>query len=99
MFVTHKKIKTPEESEALQGRVNKAKLPIIAELGHSQISIREFLGLAVGDVISLDKSVDEGLQVKVGDKLKFIGNPGVVKGKVAIQINEIVSEGVEEDDE
>jgi flagellar motor switch protein FliM len=99
MFVTHKKIKTEEETEALQSRVNKAKLPIIAELGHSQISIREFLGLTVGDVISLDKSVDEGLHVKVGEKLKFIGSPGVVKGKVALQINEIVSEGVEEDDE
>jgi flagellar motor switch protein FliM len=99
MFVTHKKTKTDEETEALQSRVNKAKLSIIAELGHSQISIREFLGLAVGDVISLDKSVDEGLHVKVGDKLKFIGSPGVVKGKVALLINEIVSEGVEEDDE
>jgi flagellar motor switch protein FliM len=32
-------------------------------------------------------------------KLKFIGSPGVVKGKVALLINEIVSEGVEEDDE
>lgn len=99
MFVTHKKTKTDEETEALQSRVNKAKLSIIAELGHSQISIREFLGLAVGDVISLDKSVDQGLHVKVGDKLKFIGSPGVVKGKVALLINEIVSEGVEEDDE
>ncbi|QGQ96239.1 flagellar motor switch protein FliM [Paenibacillus psychroresistens] len=99
MFVTHKKTKTDEETEALQSRVNKAKLPIIAELGHSSISIREFLGLAVGDVISLDKSVDEGLHVKVGEKLKFIGSPGIVKGKVALQISEIVSEGVEEDDE
>ncbi|MDB5052080.1 MAG: flagellar motor switch protein FliM [Bacilli bacterium] len=99
MFVTHKKIKSTEETEALQTRVNKAKLSIIAELGNSQISIREFLGLTVGDVISLDTKVDEGLHVKIGDKLKFIGSPGTVKGRVALQINEIVNEGVEEDDE
>jgi flagellar motor switch protein FliM len=99
MFVTHKKTKSIEETEALESRVNKAKLPIIAELGHSQLSIREFLGLAVGDVISLDKAVDDGLHVKVGERLKFIGSPGVVKGRVALQINEIVSEGEEEDDE
>lgn len=99
MFVTHKKTKTTEESESLQFRVNKAKLPVIAELGHSQISVREFLGLAIGDVITLNKSVDEGLHVKVGEKLKFIGSPGTVKGKVAIQITDIVNEGVEEDDE
>jgi flagellar motor switch protein FliM len=99
MFVTHKKTKTVEEAEALEARVNKAKLSIIAELGHSQITVREFLGLAVGDVISLDKTVDEGLHVKVGERLKFIGSPGTVKGRVALQINEIVREGVEEDDE
>lgn len=99
MFVTHKKMKSSEESEALHARVSKAKLPIIAELGESQISVREFLGLAVGDVISLTKQVDEGLQIKVGEKLKYIGSPGTVKGKVAVQITDIVNEGVEEYDE
>ncbi|WP_409340967.1 flagellar motor switch protein FliM [Paenibacillus sp. MBLB4367] len=97
MFVTHKKTKTVEESDALQERVNKAKLSMIAELGHSEISVHEFLNLAVGDVISLDKPVDQGLHIKVGDKLKFIGSPGTVKGKVAVQVTEIVSEGVEEE--
>ncbi|MBO9609167.1 MAG: flagellar motor switch protein FliM [Paenibacillaceae bacterium] len=99
MFVTHKRMKSSEESEALQARVSKAKLPIIAELGESQISVREFLGLAVGDVIALTKQVDEGLQIKVGEKLKYIGSPGTVKGKVAVQITDIVNEGVEEYDE
>jgi flagellar motor switch protein FliM len=99
MFVTHKKSKTTEETDALQYRVNKAKLPIIAELGESHISVREFLSLAVGDVITLNKAIDDGLQVKVGEKLKYIGSPGTIKGKAAVQITEIVSEGVEEDDE
>lgn len=97
MFVTTKKTKTTEESDALQSRVTKGKLPIIAELGQSEISVREFLSLAVGDVIPLNKEVNDGLQIKVGEKLKFIGSPGTIKGKVAVQIAEIVSEGAEED--
>ena len=52
----------------LEQRVSKAKLPIVCELGQSSISIREFLGLAIGDVISLNKPIDEGLDIKVGDK-------------------------------
>ncbi|WNQ13742.1 flagellar motor switch protein FliM [Paenibacillus aurantius] len=99
MFVTHKKSKTPEESEALHARVNMAKLPIIAELGESHLSVREFLGLAPGDVISLNKPVEEGLHIKVGDKIKYMGSPGTLKGKVAIQITDIVTEEVEEHDE
>jgi len=98
-FVSQKKSRAPEEEEILRQRVNKAKLPLIAELGNSQISIREFLSLSVGDVITLEKKVEDGLSIRVGEKLKFLGSPGVVKDRVAIQIDEIVSEGVEEFDE
>lgn len=97
MFVTHRKTKTDEETEALQNRIAKTKLPLIAELGHSQISVREFLNLAIGDVIPLTKQVNEGLEIRVGEKLKFIGSPGTVKGKMAVQIAEIVNEGAEEE--
>jgi flagellar motor switch protein FliM len=98
-FVSQKKSRVPEEVEALRNRVNKAKLPIIAELGESQITVREFLSLSVGDVISLNKPVQEGLQIRVGDRLKYIGSPGTVKDRLAVQIDEIVSEGAEELDE
>ncbi|HEY0828389.1 MAG TPA: flagellar motor switch protein FliM [Bacilli bacterium] len=98
-FVSQKKTRAPEELESLQGRVNYAKLDVVAELGNSQISVREFLGLAVGDVIKLGKTLDESLQIKVGEKLKFMGSPGVSKGKAAVQILEVVSEGEEDNDE
>ena len=98
-FVSQKKSRVPEEVEALQHRVHRAKLPIVAELGESQITISEFLSLAVGDVISLNKPVEDGLAIRIGDRLKYIGSPGTIKDRVAVQIDEIVSEGVEEYDE
>lgn len=98
-FVSQKKSRVPEEVDALRHRVNKAMLPIVAELGESQITVREFLGLSVGDVISVNKPVQEGLQIRIGDRLKYIGSPGTLKDRVAVQINDIVSEGVEELDE
>ena len=96
-FVSQKKARAPEEVEILEQRVNKAKLPIVAELGESSLTIKEFLGLNIGDVISLNKSVDDGLKIKVGEKLKFIGSPGSVKDRLAVQVDQVVSEGVEED--
>lgn len=95
-FVSQKKTRAPEEVQLLEQRVSKAKLPIVAELGHSQISIQEFLNLAVGDVVMLQRTTGEGLEIKVGDKLKYIGSPGVVKDRMAVQILEVVSEGEEE---
>ncbi|GIQ65306.1 hypothetical protein PACILC2_38740 [Paenibacillus cisolokensis] len=53
--------------------------------------------MSVGDVIALNKPVGEGLKIKVGNKVKFIGSPGSVKDRLAVQVNEIVSEGAEED--
>lgn len=98
-FVSEKKSRVPEEVDALKQRVSKAKLPVVAELGVSQLTVAEFLGLGVGDVISLNKPVHDGLAIKVGDRLKFIGSPGTVKDRVAVQIDEIVIEGAEELDE
>lgn len=98
-FVSQKKSSAPEEAAALQARLHKAKLPIIAELGESAISVKEFLNLGVGDVITLTKNVEEPLHIKLGEKLKFLGSAGAVRGKMAVQINEIVQEGVEDYDE
>ncbi|CAM3632495.1 MULTISPECIES: flagellar motor switch protein FliM [Paenibacillus] len=98
-FISEKKARIPEEVDALKQRVSKAQLPIVAELGVSQLTVSEFLGLSVGDVISLNKPVHDGLSIKVGDRLKFIGSPGTVKDRVAVQIDEIVIEGAEELDE
>jgi flagellar motor switch protein FliM len=95
-FVSQKKTRAPEEQQLLEQRVHKAKLPVIAELGASRISIQEFLNLSVGDVIALHKPTDEGLEVKVGDKVKFIASPGTLRDRMAIQIHEIVSEGGDE---
>ena len=89
--------KTRDEAEKLQleERVKTAKLPIIAELGTATITVRDFLSLAGGDVIQLDQSIDHKLQIKVGERLKFLGQPGTNKGRVAVQVDEVVEEGEE----
>lgn len=92
---TQKKSIASKESAIIEQRVKKAKLPLIAELGHSTIKVGEFLQLSVGDVIRLDRSMNEELIVKVGDRKKFYAQPGVYKGRVAVQITEIIREDEE----
>jgi flagellar motor switch protein FliM len=99
-FASQKKTRAPEEQLQLEQRVSKATLPIVAELGSSHITVNEFLNLSVGDVIVLNRTTKQGLEVKVGDKVKYIGSPGTVREKLAVQILDIVSEEVEpENDE
>jgi flagellar motor switch protein FliM len=98
-FVSQKKQRAPDEVKALEKRMHVAKLPVTVELGESTITVNELLNLSVGDVIALNKRTEEKLSVKVGDKLKFLGIPGSMRGKMAVRITDILHEGVEEEDE
>ena len=96
---TNKKEPTPEQSVQLERRIKNASLPIVADLGKGQISIEDFLHLQLGDVISLDTSIEEPLTIRIGEKPKFTGQPGKLRNRMAVQILEILNTGGDEDDE
>ncbi|MGG3572103.1 flagellar motor switch protein FliM [Bacillus gobiensis] len=76
----------PEETHSLKKQIMDAHVPVVAQLGTSELTIEEFLNLEIGDCITLDQSVTEPLTVKVGERPKFFGQAGRVNRKVAIQI-------------
>jgi flagellar motor switch protein FliM len=98
-FISQKKTRDPEEMEFLKENVNKAVLPIIAELGESEISIQEFLSLSAGDVIALNQPIKEELKIRVGERVKYRGIPGEIRGKLAVKITEVIDEGEDDIDE
>lgn len=83
-FVLEKKIRVLEEYDVFRECVNKVKLLVVVELGEFRILILEFFGFLVGDVIMLNKLVDEGLFIKVGDRLKYMGSLGMIKDCVVV---------------
>ena len=98
LFSTQKIEKDSTESDSLKGSVQQVELPIIVELGTSGISIQDFLSLEAGDVIKLNQTVDGKLNVRVGPEVKFQGYPGTKKGRMAIRIDKVLSEGVDNDE-
>ncbi len=95
-WFAQKKTRQPEEIDALRNRVGRAYLPISCELGHSSISVREFLDLNIGDVIGLNTLSGDDLNVRIGEKIKYKGLPGTSHGKTAVRLTEVLSEEVEE---
>ncbi|ARF15326.1 MULTISPECIES: flagellar motor switch protein FliM [Sporosarcina] len=96
---TNKKEPTAEQSIELERRIKNASLPIVADLGKGQISIEDFLHLQLGDVISLDTSIEEPLTIRIGEKPKFTAQPGKLRNRMAVQILEILNTGEDNDDE
>ncbi len=76
-----RKEREPEELENLQKRIQKAEVPVVSELGGTSITIEEFLALSIGDVIELEKRIDEPLIVKVSDIPKFTAQAGKLNKK------------------
>ena len=95
---TSKKEREPVELQMLENRVQKAELPIIAELGPTEISVLDFLNLTIGDVIELRHSIDKPLSISVGEVPKFLGQAGRVNKTMAVQIVENHLGGGEDDE-
>ncbi|MGN7470224.1 flagellar motor switch protein FliM [Brevibacillus sp. SAFN-007a] len=97
-FSKQKKTRDEDERLRVEERVKVAKLPIIAEMGTATITVADFLQLQKGDVIQLDQSLDSKLKIKIGDQVKFLGQPGTLKGRMAVQIDEVIEEGEEQNE-
>ncbi|MCM3742841.1 flagellar motor switch protein FliM [Sporosarcina luteola] len=95
---TNKKEPTPEQSLRLEKRLKQASLPLTTELGKGSISVEDFLYLQAGDVISLDRKIEDPLIVKVGDIPKFTAQPGHLRNRMAVQIIDILNGGDEDDE-
>ncbi|MGJ9381418.1 flagellar motor switch protein FliM [Salipaludibacillus neizhouensis] len=89
---TKKKELQPIEIESLRRNIKQAPLDVVVELGHSEITIAEFLNLGANDIIELDQSIEESLLLRVGGEPKFKVQPGKLKNHVAVQVTDILEE-------
>ncbi len=76
--------------------VEAAKIPVVVELGRAELFFQDLLYLEVGDCIKLDVEVTAPMKLKVNEKTKFLGRPGVKDSKMSIQITKVIAEGDEE---
>ncbi|TDA69392.1 MAG: flagellar motor switch protein FliM [Clostridia bacterium] len=72
----------PVVNEVLQD----VELDMVAVCGEARLSVQQFLDLEPGDVISLDTTVHDELQLLVGNKLTFLAQPGLIGNHLAVQI-------------
>ena len=86
--------KKNEESyeEAIEILIQRSEIPIRAILGHSTISVNDFANIQKGDIIKLDTTINNELDVYVGDIKKFKALPGTTNDDYAVRVTSIVRE-------
>lgn len=78
--------------EQISALIKHVDVPIKAVLGRSIVSVSDFTGLQVGDVIRLDTHVDQELNVYVGNIRKFTAMPGSSKDMYAVRVTSVIRE-------
>lgn len=72
--------------EAILAKIKESALTVRADLGEAQVSMRDVVGLKVGDVLDLNKPKEDTLSVYVDKEPWFAAKAGVHKKNVAIKI-------------
>jgi len=78
--------------DVIESTIEKARIPIRAVLGRSTVSFNDFATMQVGDIIRLNKKVDEEMDIFVGNLKKFTALPGASSDAYAIRITSIIRE-------
>jgi len=90
-FTTSIKEHSQQEIKIIRERILKTRIPLIAELGSTTVTVSDILNLLPGDVIKLGKRGN--IPIRVGSNIKFKGEIGVASNKMAVKIVEVVKEG------
>ncbi len=78
--------------DVIESTIEKARIPIRAVLGKSTVSFNDFATMQVGDIIRLNKKVDEEMDIFVGNLKKFTALPGASSDAYAVRITSIIRE-------
>jgi flagellar motor switch protein FliM len=82
-----------EEAKKLQYWLGFPAMEMTVLAGQTQITVNDFLLLQEGDVLLLDRKVDQNMDLYIGDLLKFKVQPGTQGNQLAVQITALVTGG------
>ena len=79
-------------TQAIESIISRAEVPVKAVLGKSVISVGDFSSLMPGDIVRLDREVEDELDIYVGNIQKFTALPGSSGDKYAVRVTSVIRE-------
>jgi flagellar motor switch protein FliM len=79
-------------TDTIEGLIKRAPVPVKAVLGNSSVSVNDFAMLQPGDIIRLDRKVEDELDIYVGNIRKFTAVPGSSGDKYAVRVTSVIRE-------
>ncbi|OPY57254.1 MAG: Flagellar motor switch protein FliM [Pelotomaculum sp. PtaU1.Bin035] len=92
-FGAHASAVDDKERKRVEYWLGFPRIELTVLTGQAQISVNDFLQLQEGDVLVLDRKVDQDMDVYVGENLKFKAQAGTLGNQLAVQITALAREG------
>ena len=73
-------------AEEVRNMLGHVPVDMAADLGHARLTLRDVLGMQVGDVLRLDRSVGQAIPFKIGRRPGFEGRPGLSGNRLSVRI-------------
>ncbi|MEW6447631.1 MAG: flagellar motor switch protein FliM [Bacillota bacterium] len=73
--------------------VNQMPVDFTVITGKTEITVRDFLNLEVGDVLPLDRGVNQDMDIYVGRQLRYKGQAGTIGRYLGVQITSLTEGG------
>ena len=83
-----------KKTNVISKQLGSTKINLRAILGETYITVNDFIGLQKGDVICLDRKVDEDIDIMIENTKKFKGIVGLKNNNLAVQITNIEEGGL-----
>ncbi len=93
------KTQTEEIVKSLNKKVKLTKMEVSAVLGETYITIKDLLDFRVGDVINLEKRVDDEVDIRVQKRKKFKGKVGLTGKSIGVQITRPIFDNNHEEED
>jgi len=76
-------------SKAILGHIQQMPVCITAQLASTVLTLEEIMSLEVGDILLLDKKVNEPIELITSGRTALLGQPAKLAGKHAVVITEL----------
>jgi flagellar motor switch protein FliM len=87
-----KKPATAQSIQQISNQLTGSLVEVVVDLAETHIATSDLLELEVGDIIATEKDVRQPLVVSIEGRPKFHAEPGVLKGRKAVQVSELIGE-------
>jgi len=78
--------------DVIEDLIEHAPISVKAVLGKSRIAVADFVSLVPGDIIRMDREIDQELDVYIGNMRKFTALPGAYGQNYAVRVTSVIRE-------